>query len=85
MVASSFSPSRSTAAAWAIAALVVVLTVAALFAGAPHGGAFYWSDSPRHALNGVFVMDLFRDMPWEDPAGYAFRYYAQYPALTILF
>ena len=73
------------ASVWAVAALLVLLTVGFLFTGAPHDGAFYWSDSPRHALNGVFVMDLLRDLPLNDPAGYAYRYYAQYPALTILF
>lgn len=67
--------------AWAL----VLVCVALLFAQAPHGGAFYWSDSPRHALNGVFVMDLIKAMPIDDPTGYAYRYYAQYPALTILF
>lgn len=72
-------------AAWAIAASLVIVAVTLLFTGAPHGGAFYWSDSPRHALNGVFVMDLLRDLPLDDPVGYAYRYYAQYPALTILF
>jgi 4-amino-4-deoxy-L-arabinose transferase-like glycosyltransferase len=70
---------------WAIATLLVLAGVALLFLQAPHSGAFYWSDAPRHALNGVFVMDLLRDLPLDDPAGYAYRYYAQYPALTILF
>lgn len=65
--------------------MLVLGCVALLFAQAPHGGAFYWSDSPRHALNGVFVMDLIKAMPLDDPTGYAYRYYAQYPALTILF
>jgi 4-amino-4-deoxy-L-arabinose transferase-like glycosyltransferase len=73
--------SRERLLAWALVLLSVVL----LFAQAPHGGAFFWSDSPRHALNGVFVMDLIKAMPLDDPAGYAYRYYAQYPALTILF
>jgi hypothetical protein len=72
---------RERLLAWAL----VLLCVALLFSQAPHGGAFYWSDSPRHALNGVFVMDLIRAMPLDDPTGYAYRYYAQYPALTILF
>ncbi|MET0104959.1 MAG: glycosyltransferase family 39 protein [Sedimenticola sp.] len=62
------------------------LIVAILFiTGAPTGGAFSWPDSPRHALNGAFVMDLIRDMPFDDPTGYAYNYYSQYPALTILF
>ncbi|QIM51872.1 ArnT family glycosyltransferase [Hydrogenophaga crocea] len=72
-----------TADRWAW--LLIALVIAALFLQAPHGGAFYWSDAPRHALNGVFVWDLLTSMPLSDPAGYAYRYYAQYPALTILF
>lgn len=67
-----------------VLALLLVAT-ALLFLGAPHDGAFYWSDAPRHALNGVFVKDLVLAMPWRDPAGFAYAYYAQYPALTILF
>jgi len=49
------------------------------------GGAFSWSDSPRHALNGAFVLDLIKTAPFDDPAGFAYHYYSQYPALTILF
>jgi hypothetical protein len=48
-------------------------------------GAFSWSDSPRHALNGAFIMDMLKDMPTSDPIGYAHKYYSQFPALTILF
>ena len=75
---------NSAAMAW-VASIAIVVVVALLFLQAPHGGAFYWSDAPRHALNGVFVKDLLADLPLNDPAGYAYRYYAQYPALTILF
>lgn len=67
------------------AQLLLIVLVALLFLGAPHGGAFYWSDSPRHALNGVFVADLLSAMPFKDPSGFAYAYYAKYPALTILF
>ena len=45
--------SRSSATAWAVVTALVVLTVGLLFLQAPHGGAFYWSDAPRHALLGV--------------------------------
>lgn len=67
------------------APVVLVICVALLFLGVPSEGAFDWSDAPRHALNGVFVKDLFVAAPFSDPAGFAYRYYAQYPALTILF
>lgn len=72
---------RERMLAWCL----VLASVALLFSQAPRGGDFYWSDAPRHALNGVFVMDFIKAMPLDDPAGYAYRYYAQYPALTILF
>src|SRR5712671_4560850 len=55
-----------------------------LFASSPHHGEFWWSDSPRHALNGAFIMDLIGSMP-SDPKTWAMQYYVQYPALTILF
>jgi len=65
---------------------ILVLVVLALFlTGAPTGDAFSWPDSPRHALNGAFVLDLVRDHPLQNPTAYALNYYAQYPALTILF
>lgn len=67
------------------AAFVLAIVVAALFATAPMDGSFWWSDAPRHALNGVFVRDLLRDLPLSDPVGYAQGYYVKYPALTILF
>src|ERR1039458_7626420 len=63
----------------------LMLLVGALFLGAPTGGEFYWSEAPRNALNGVFVKDLLKAMPWHNPIGFAYRHYAQYPALTILF
>ena len=85
MAPNDVSVRHTETAVWLIASLVVLVAVVLLFANAPHGGAFYWSDAPRHALNGVFVKDLLVDLPLDDPAGYAYRYYAQYPALTILF
>lgn len=69
----------------ALAALLIFLLLALLFLTSPREGNFYWSEAPRHALNGVFIKDLLLDMPWSAPQDYAFRYYAQYPALTILF
>jgi hypothetical protein len=68
-----------------IALALLLLAVLLLFMQAPASGEFAWSDAPRHALNGVFVKDFLAAMPWNDPAGFAYRYYAQYPALTILF
>lgn len=66
--------------------LLCLLTLIALFYWtAPRDGSFWWSDAPRHALNGVFVRDLIRDHPLRNPQAYAMDYYVRYPALTILF
>ncbi|MCX4028125.1 glycosyltransferase family 39 protein [Endozoicomonas sp. SM1973] len=66
--------------------ILLCFIVAFLFlTGAPAGGAFSWPDSPRHALNGAFVMDFIGAAPFYDPVTYAYDYYSQYPALTILF
>jgi hypothetical protein len=64
---------------------IFVVAAAILWISAPHNGEFWWSDSPRHALNGVFVKDMIAAFPWRDPARYAMQYYVQYPALTVLF
>jgi len=64
-------------AAFAVGALI-------LFFSAPHNGEFWWSDAPRHALNGVFLADLVSAWP-ADPKAWAINYYLQHPALTILF
>ncbi|MES2072221.1 MAG: glycosyltransferase family 39 protein [Pseudomonadota bacterium] len=65
--------------------LGLALAVAILFAGAPANGAFDWSDAPRHALNGVFLKDYAAVGHLQNPVDFAYNYYAQYPALTILF
>ena len=39
------------------------IIIGALFIfGAQMDGSFSWADSPRHALNGAFIMDLFKDL-----------------------
>jgi hypothetical protein len=67
-----------------VAAVLLLLGAILLFVSAPHHGEFWWSDAPRHALNGVFVKDLVAAMP-AHPAAWAMQYYVKYPALTILF
>src|ERR1700740_3492250 len=73
---------------WLARLLVMIIFVganAALLATAPTNGDFWWSDAPRHALNGAFVKDFIQAAPWHDPKSWAINYYLQYPALSILF
>lgn len=69
--------------AWVTAILLLVTVVTYL--NAPRQGDFAWSEAPRNALNGAFVLDFFKAWPLNDPYGWAEAYYLQYPALTILF
>ncbi len=57
----------------AVAAAVFLVGVLLLFITAPHHGEFWWSDAPRHALNGVFIKDLVAAMP-AHPAAWAMQY-----------
>jgi hypothetical protein len=65
--------------------LLFALVACLFWLSAPMNGDFAWSDAPRHALNGIFVLDLLREMPFDDPKGWAEQYYIRYPALSILF
>ena len=67
----------------AIAILCVVATI--LYLGVPRQGDISDSDASRHALDGAFVLDFLRAMPWRHPMQFAFDYYRQWPALTIGF
>lgn len=69
----------------ATVAVVLLLASLALLFTSPTAGDFWWSDAPRHALNGAFVKDLVAAFPWRHPAIWAYDYYLKYPALTILF
>ena len=69
----------------ALVAVILVCANLALLATAPVSGDFWWSDAPRHALNGAFVKDFITAAPWHDPKIWAINYYLKYPALTILF
>ena len=63
---------------------LAVLTLA-MYLALPRQGDIWWMDASRHAMNGAFVHDFVRAMPLHDPVGFAYDYYRQWPALTILF
>ncbi len=82
------TPSRPEVRDWldrTLVALIFIAANAALLATAPVHNDFWWSDAPRHALNGAFVKDFIAAAPLHDPKTWAIDYYLQYPALSILF
>jgi hypothetical protein len=64
---------------------ILAILIAVFFWTAPRDGSFWWSDTSRHALNGVFVADFIAQHPVHAPVQFATDYYLKYPALTILF
>ncbi len=68
-----------------LVSVTLLAAVALLLATSPVDYDFVNSDSPRHALNGAFVLDAIGAFPWRDPMGYAADYYLRYPSLSIGF
>ncbi len=65
--------------------LLLAVAVVLLFQTSPRAGDFWWSDAPRHAMDGVFYHDMVRDLPITHLKQWAMDYYLQYPAITVLF
>ncbi len=65
--------------------LLLTLAVFLLFETSPRAGDFWWSDAPRHAMDGVFYHDMARSLPLTHLKQWAMDYYIQYPAITVLF
>ena len=65
--------------------LLLTIAVFLLFETSPRAGDFWWSDAPRHAMDGVFYYDLIRTLPLAHLKQWAMAYYIQYPAVTVLF
>ncbi len=72
---------------WQDLVCLTLLTVAVflLFQTSPRAGDFWWSDAPRHAMDGVFYHDMARALPITHLKQWAMDYYLQYPAITVLF
>lgn len=64
---------------------LIALAAALLFATTPTAGDFWWNDSSRHAMNGIFLRDLLAQGGWLHPVEFARAYYARYPAINIGF
>ncbi|MBK4734280.1 ArnT family glycosyltransferase [Noviherbaspirillum pedocola] len=71
---------------WNLIAIAVMAALAvALFITTPTNGDFWWFDSSRHAMNGVFLRDFFVEGGLLRPIRFASEYYHQYPAINIGF
>jgi len=80
------SDGQSSNSRWLDLACLLLLAVAvfSLFKTSPTQGDFWWSDAPRHAMDGAFYYDMARAMPIHHLKQWAINYYLQYPAVTVL-
>lgn len=62
----------------------LVVAVCLFYKTSPTHGDFWWSDAPRHAMDGVFYYDMARALPIAHLKQWAIDYYLQYPAVTAL-
>jgi 4-amino-4-deoxy-L-arabinose transferase-like glycosyltransferase len=65
--------------------LILLVITLGMYFGLAKRGDIDWPDASRHALNGAFVLDFIEQLPWRHPVEFAYDYYRQWPALTILF
>lgn len=68
--------------AWLIP-LALALATAAVTARQITAGGIRSTDEARHAMNGVFLMDMVREGGWRHPRQFGERYYSRYPCLSI--
>jgi hypothetical protein len=64
--------------------LSLAIVTAVLLRGIHKGEFFENVDETVHAATGLYVASFIHDLPWRDPVGYTYRYYAQYPSLGIV-
>ena len=63
---------------------VIALVCMVAVRGIRRGEFDFNVDEAQHAVTGLFVADAMHDLPIHHPAQYAYRYYAQYPAIGIV-
>jgi hypothetical protein len=78
-------PTRSgTLRRWLLLLAAIALVSVMACRGIQTGEFDYYTDEAQHAVTGLFVADALQDLPLRHPVQYAYRYYAQYPAVAIL-
>ena len=68
-----------------LALLPIVALAVYYFASSPTNGDFWWYDSSRHAMNGVFLRDFVMEGGLLHPIHFSSTYYEKYPGINIGF
>jgi len=70
--------------AWALPLVLIVVISIVILHGVRKGEFDYNVDEAQHGVTGLFMADAMRDLPLRHPIQYAYNYYAQYPAVSIM-
>ena len=68
-----------------LALLPIIALAVYYFASSPTNGDFWWYDSSRHAMNGVFLRDFVMEGGLLHPIHFSSTYYEKYPGINIGF
>ena len=75
---------RRVQRAWGLPLVLIVLIGVVILHGIRRGEFDYNVDEAQHGVTGLFLADAMRDLPVTHPVQYAYSYYAQYPAVSIV-
>jgi Dolichyl-phosphate-mannose-protein mannosyltransferase len=78
------SAAKGHRANWGLLAGAIALVTIVASRGIHRGEFHYNGDEAQHAVTGLFLADVMRDLPLRHPVQYAYAYYAQYPAVAIV-
>jgi hypothetical protein len=69
---------------WIVPIVLIAVIAFVILHGVRRGEFDYNVDEAQHAVTGQFMADAMRDLPLRHPVQYAYNYYAQYPAVSIV-
>src|SRR4029077_8871046 len=75
---------RRVQRAWGLPLALIVLIGVVILHGIRRGEFDYNVDEAQHGVTGLFLADAMRALPVTHPVQYAYSYYAQYPAVSIV-
>lgn len=69
---------------WIVPIVLTTVIGIVILRGVSRGEFDYNVDEAQHGVTGLFIADAMRDLPLRHPIQYAYNYYAQYPAVSIV-
>lgn len=75
---------RKVQRVWVLPLALIVLISVVILHGIRRGEFDYNVDEAQHGVTGLFLADAMHDLPVSHPIQYAYSYYAQYPAVSIV-